>query len=86
MLVGRIEKRPNGDVRVWSGETKEPVEVAAAEIVSLRPAKLSRMPAGLLDAFHGDELADLLAYLRSGANEKDGAFAPRKPAADDSRR
>jgi putative heme-binding domain-containing protein len=74
LFVGRIERKPNGDVRVWSGEAKEPVEVEVAEIVSIRAAKLSRMPAGLLDSFREEELADLLAYLRSGANAKDAAF------------
>jgi len=75
LFVGRLERRPNGDVRVWSGEAKEPVLVLAAQVESVQPAQLSRMPAGLLDSFHEDELADLLAYLRSGANPKDGAFA-----------
>ncbi len=78
LYVGRIEIRPNGDVRVTPAESTTPIEISAAEIASIRPHKLSRMPASLLDTFDEDEILDLLAYLRSGANPADPAFAPKK--------
>lgn len=75
MFVGRIERAANGDLRVWPADATEAHEIEAARVAEVRPYKLSRMPAGLLDTFHEDEIADLIAYLRSGANPKDPAFA-----------
>tara|TARA_R110002096_G_scaffold4501_25_gene21214 strand:- start:14125 stop:16884 length:2760 start_codon:yes stop_codon:yes gene_type:complete len=37
--------------------------VAKSEIVALEPSTVSPMPMGLLNAFHRDEILDLLAYL-----------------------
>jgi putative heme-binding domain-containing protein len=43
-------------------------DVKVDEIVERRPSPVSMMPRGLLDTFSPDEIADLLAYLRSGGN------------------
>ncbi|HTF90851.1 MAG TPA: family 16 glycoside hydrolase [Planctomycetota bacterium] len=77
LFAGRLERRPNGDVRVWQIDSKHPIEVAAADIVTIRPYKLSRMPSGVLDSFEEQELIDLIAYLRSGANPDDAAFVEK---------
>jgi putative heme-binding domain-containing protein len=42
--------------------------VAVGEIIESRPSPVSMMPSGLLDTFTPAEIADLLAYLRSGGN------------------
>lgn len=44
------------------------------DIVERRPAKTSMMPAGLLDTLKPDEIADLLAYLRSGGNPQHAVY------------
>jgi hypothetical protein len=33
------------------------------------------MPPGLIDSLNKDELLDLIAYLQSGGNPRDAAFA-----------
>ena len=43
-------------------------EVAVGDIIERRPSPVSMMPSGLLDTFTPEEIADLLAYLRSGGN------------------
>ncbi|HSI37257.1 MAG TPA: c-type cytochrome, partial [Tepidisphaeraceae bacterium] len=40
-------------------------------------AKMSMMPPGLADTFTKEEIFDLIAYLRSGGDSKDKAFAPK---------
>ena len=76
--VGRLERLPQGGVRLWPADAPEPIAVDAEEIELLRPYATSRMPTGLLDTFTGDELADLIAYLRSGANRDDPSFERKK--------
>ena len=49
--------------------------VATAYIKSRKRWNLSMMPPGLINSLNEDELKDLLAYLLSGGNEKDKAFA-----------
>lgn len=43
-------------------------EINVDDIEERRPAPTSMMPAGLLDTFKPEEVADLLAYLKSGGN------------------
>lgn len=42
--------------------------VKVEDIVERRPSPVSMMPSGLLDTFTPSEIADLLAYLKSGGN------------------
>lgn len=51
------------------------VEVKKSAIKDRRPDKLSMMPEGLVCVLKKEEVLDLLAYLRSGVNPKDGAIA-----------
>jgi len=44
----------------------EGVTIARERIKSMTPAPLSAMPTGLLNSYTGDEILDLLAFLRSG--------------------
>lgn len=70
VIVGRVANL-NGDKLMIVTNMLAPgdfTEVAVGDIVERRPAPTSMMPAGLLDTFKPDEIADLLAYLRSGGN------------------
>lgn len=42
--------------------------VNVSEILERRPSPVSMMPSGLLDTFTPEQIADVLAYLRSGGN------------------
>ncbi len=53
----------------------KPVEIAKDEIEERQPSKISEMPQGLINVLTKDEILDLIAYLRSGGNAKDKAFA-----------
>jgi hypothetical protein len=44
----------------------------------MSPSPVSMMPAGLLDTLSLEEILDLLAYLRSGADRSDPVFAPEE--------
>ena len=75
VIVGRIERDEPDRLIVrthpLAGTT---VEVKKADIKDQRPDKVSMMPEGLLSILKKEEVLDLLAYLRSGGNAKDGAF------------
>jgi len=76
LIIGRI-----------GGETKETlsvmtnpfapdslIEIPMKDIASREPLPISMMPPGLINTLNPDELADLMAYLMSGANPEDQAF------------
>jgi len=70
VVVGRVANL-NGDNLMIVTNMLAPgdfTEIKVDDIVERRPAPTSMMPAGLLDTFKADEIADLLAYLRSGGN------------------
>jgi putative heme-binding domain-containing protein len=50
--------------------------VVVGEIIESRPSPVSMMPSGLLDTFTPAEIADLLAYLRSGGNAQHEVYQP----------
>lgn len=51
------------------------VTIPVSEIDRRGISKISRMPTGLLDPLTADQILDLLAYVLSGANPSDPAFA-----------
>jgi putative heme-binding domain-containing protein len=70
IVVGRVANLNGNKIMVVTnmldpGDFKE---VDVDMIIERRPAPTSMMPSGLLDTFKPDEIADLLAYLRSGGN------------------
>lgn len=70
VVVGRVANL-NGDKIMVVTNMLAPgefTEIKVDDIIERRPATTSMMPAGLLDTFKPDEIADLLAYLRSGGN------------------
>ena len=50
------------------------IEIPQSEIANREPLALSMMPPGLINSLNPDELADLVAYLMSGANPDDKMF------------
>jgi putative heme-binding domain-containing protein len=76
VFIGQVEGDGGDVVRLRTGAlSTEAVEVPKANIAVRRPSKLSLMPEGLIDVLSRDEILDLIAYLRSGGNPKDKAFA-----------
>lgn len=51
------------------------IPVPVNEIKVRRPYPVSMMPPGLINSLNQDELLDLIAYLQSGGDPKDKAFA-----------
>jgi putative heme-binding domain-containing protein len=75
VVVGRIERdEPDRLVIRTHPLAGTTVEVKKSAIKDQRPDKLSMMPEGLVSVLKKEEVLDLLAYLRSGANPRDVAF------------
>jgi putative heme-binding domain-containing protein len=75
-VVGRIVNL-NGDNISVNTDMLNPngiVTVNRNNIESMRPSKLSMMPAGLLDTFTRDEVLDLMAYLLSRGDRSAAVF------------
>ncbi len=51
--------------------------VKVTDIIERRPSPVSMMPSGLLDTFTPSEIADLLAYLKSGGNAQHEIYQSR---------
>ncbi len=69
-LTGRVANL-SGDTLMVVTNMLAPGEftnIKVNDIIERRPSPVSMMPAGLLDTFTPDEIADLLAYLHSGGN------------------
>lgn len=67
VITGRIVNLNTDDIMV-NTDMLNPggtVRVNRKQIESIRPSKISMMPAGLLDTFKEDEILDLLAYMLS---------------------
>jgi putative heme-binding domain-containing protein len=76
VIVGRIERdEPDRLVIRTHPLAGTTVEVKKSAIKAQQPDKLSMMPDGLVSILKKEEVLDLLAYLRSGGNPKDKAFA-----------
>jgi putative heme-binding domain-containing protein len=73
-LTGAVAPAVDGWVNVLQS-SGEQVRIAENEIDEIVPSKLSIMPEGLVNILTRDEILDLIAYLRSGGNRDDRAFA-----------
>jgi len=75
LIVGRMEREDEQVVMVRTHPlVDELVEIPREEIVSRELSPLSQMPQGLLNVLSKEEILDLIAYLRSGADPSDAAF------------
>ncbi|HYH69442.1 MAG TPA: c-type cytochrome, partial [Urbifossiella sp.] len=76
VIVGRIVNLNNDKVMVNTNmlEPGATTEVSRNNVESMRPSRLSMMPAGLLDTLREDEVLDLMAYLLSRGDRNAPAF------------
>ncbi len=76
VIVGRIVNLNNDQVMVNTNmlDPGATVPVNRNNVESMRPSRLSMMPAGLLDTLKEDEVLDLMAYLLSRGDRNAPAF------------
>ncbi len=70
VITGRIANLSGNTIKVVENmlEPGKFTNVNVDEIIEQRESKASMMPAGLLDTFTPEEVAQILAYIRSGGN------------------
>jgi putative heme-binding domain-containing protein len=75
-FTGMIVEEKNGVVKVIENPlaSAKPLELKAEDIEVRKRAMTSPMPKGLLDKLTKDEILDLLAYVRGGADPKHRLF------------
>jgi putative heme-binding domain-containing protein len=76
-ILGRIVVEENGKVFVMTNPfaPNDQLAINESDIAKKETRKVSMMPPSMINALNQDELLDLLAYLTSGGNAKDKAFA-----------
>jgi putative heme-binding domain-containing protein len=76
MVIGRILTDEDGKVTVMTNPfaPRQQLTIAATDIAKTEERKVSMMPAGLINALNEQELLDLIAYLLSGGDPKNGMF------------
>ena len=76
-VVGRLMNQDAGNYYVsqnpFAPQTLK--TVPKKDVVRTRLSETSIMPPGLINPLNGEELADLLAYLKAGGNKQDSIFA-----------
>jgi putative heme-binding domain-containing protein len=77
LVIGRVVVEDKDTLSVMTSalapETLTPVKTA--DVKSRKPYPISMMPVGLINGLNRDELLDLIAYIQSGGNASDKAFA-----------
>jgi putative heme-binding domain-containing protein len=75
-VTGMIVEEKNGVIKLIENPlaSTKPLEIKVAEIDIRKKAASSPMAKGLLDKLTKDEILDLLAYVRSGADPKHMLF------------
>jgi putative heme-binding domain-containing protein len=79
-LTGHIADLEQGELSVITDmlRPRDYTQINRGKIEEMSPSPVSMMPAGLLDTLSLEEILDLLAYLRSGADRSDPVFAPEE--------
>ncbi|HUR54150.1 MAG TPA: c-type cytochrome, partial [Gemmataceae bacterium] len=77
LVVGRIVNLNNNEIQVNTNmlDPGTNAKVDRNDVESMKPSKLSMMPAGLMDTFKEDEVLDLMAYMLSRGDRKNKMFA-----------
>jgi putative heme-binding domain-containing protein len=75
-VTGRVANLSGNTLQVVTNmlEPGNFTPVKVDEIIERRPSPVSMMPSGLFDTFTLEEVADMLAYLRSGGNPDHPVF------------
>jgi putative heme-binding domain-containing protein len=78
IVLGRIVVEENDKLFVVSNPfaPADQTVLNSGDVLRKEVRKVSMMPPGLVNSLNSDELRDLVAYLLSGGNPKDKAFAP----------
>jgi putative heme-binding domain-containing protein len=78
IVLGRIVVEENEKVFVVTNPfaPNEQTALNSSDIAKKEVRKVSMMPPGLINTLNENELLDLVAYMFSGGNPKDKAFAP----------
>ena len=76
IVVGRIVNMNGDQLKVMTNmlDPSSLTVVKRGDVEEALPAKNSMMPAGLLDTFSAEEIADLVAYLRAGGWQGHGIY------------
>jgi putative heme-binding domain-containing protein len=76
-VIGRVVVEENDKLFVMTSAfvPENLTPVSAHDVKARKPYPVSMMPVGLINALNRDELLDLLAYIQSGGNKSDKAFA-----------
>ena len=77
VIVGRVMKEENGALMVAMNPLapSDVISVPVTTVATRKPYPISMMPPGLMNRLNEEEVLDLLAYLQSGGDPKDKAFA-----------
>ncbi len=77
VILGRIVVEENGKVFIMTNPfaPNDQMAINESDIAKKGTRKVSMMPPSLINTLNQDELLDLVAYLVSGGNAKDKAFA-----------
>jgi putative heme-binding domain-containing protein len=77
LVVGRVVVEENGKLFVMTNPLAPDDQTAVDEmkVAARKPYPISMMPPGLIHPLNAEELLDLIAYLQSGGNPSDAAFA-----------
>ena len=78
-IIGTIVNLNSDTVKVNTdgSNPNQQESVDRKQVTSIEPSKISLMPPGLLSILTKDEVLDLLAYVLSGGDPKNAAFAGR---------
>jgi len=76
IVVGRIVNLNDNEVMVNTNmlDPGSATKVDRTNVETMKPSKVSMMPAGLLDTFKEDEVLDLMAYMLSRGDRKHAMF------------
>jgi putative heme-binding domain-containing protein len=76
-ILGRVSLEENGKVYVMANPfaPSDQTVIQVADIAKKETRNISMMPPGLINSLNQEELLDLIAYVMSGGNKEDKAFA-----------
>jgi putative heme-binding domain-containing protein len=77
VIIGRVTNMSKNNISVNTNmlDPKAEEHIQRNEIDSQYPAKVSMMPAGLLNTLSAEEILDLIAFLRAGGRQDSDLFA-----------
>lgn len=84
VITGRVINMNGKNLSVLTNmlDPSSLTEVNRDNVMETSEAKVSMMPTGLLDTFSADEIADLVAYLRSGGDPQSPIYTGSAPSSN----